>query len=171
MENPMIMLITYRPEFREQLDKALHAKGHETCVAPHRQDVVSVMKDSRPRLVVLDLYLSDPSGLAVLKTLREHGYHGRVVVLSGKSMTSVVHDAYPIGIDKVLHVPEEIGGQFEFGELESAIETCLEADRQHERDLRRARIAQRAHELYELGGRREGGDVHDWLRAEQELAS
>jgi hypothetical protein len=107
----------------------------------------------------------------VLKTLREHGYHGRVVVLSGKSMTSVVHDAYPIGIDKVLHVPEQIAGHFDFGELELTIETCLESDRQHERDLRRAHIVQRAHELYELGGRREGSDVHDWLRAEQELTS
>ena len=123
----MIMLITYRPEFREQLNKALQAKGHETCVAPHRQDVVSVMKDCRPHLIVLDLYLSDPSGLAVLKTLREHDYHGKVVVLSGKSMTSVVHDAYPIGIDKVLHVPEKIAGHFDFGELQLAIETCLAA--------------------------------------------
>jgi DNA-binding response OmpR family regulator len=170
MENQMIMLITYRPEFREQLNKALQARGHETCVPPHRQDVVAVMKDCRPHLIVLDLYLSDPSGLAVLKTLRQDGYHGRVVVLSGKSMTSVVHDAYPIGIDKVLHVPEKIAGHFDFRELGLAIETCLESDLQHG-DVRRARIAQRAHELYELRGCQDGGDVHDWLRAEQELTS
>jgi len=170
MEKHMIMLITYRPEFREQLNKALQAKGHETCVPPHRDDVVPVMNDCRPHVIVLDLYLSDPSGLAVLKTLRQHGYHGKVVVLSGKSMTSVIHDAYPIGIDKVLHVPEKIAGHFDFRELELAIETCLESDLQNG-DVRRARIAQRAHELYELGGRQEGRDVHDWLRAEQEVAS
>ena len=167
----MIMLITYRPEFREQLNKALQAKGHETCVPPHRQDVVAMMKDCRPDLIVLDLYLADPSGLVVLKTLRQHGYQGRVVVLSGQSMTSVVHDAYPAGIDKVMHVPEKIVGHFDFRELQLAIDTCLESDLQDKRDLRRARIAQRAHELYELGGRQDGGAVHHWLRAEQELAS
>jgi DNA-binding response OmpR family regulator len=89
MEYHMIMLITYRAEFREQLNSALQAKGHETCVARHRQDIVSVMKDRRPYLIVLDLYRSALSGLAVLKTLREHGYQGKIVVLSGKSMTSV----------------------------------------------------------------------------------
>ena len=167
----MIMLITYRPEFREELNTALQAKGHETCVAPHRQDVLSVMEDCRPHLIVLDLYLSDPSGLAVLKTLREHGYHGKVVVLSGKSMMSVAHDAYPIGIDKVMPIPEKIAGHFDFGELELAVETCLEANRPDEPDQRHERIAKRAHELYELGGRQDGGDVDHWLRAEREFIS
>ena len=167
----MIMLITYRAEFREQLNTALQAKGHETCVAPHRQDIVSEMKDRCPDVIVLDLYLSAPSGVAVLKTLREHGYRGRIVVLSGKSMTSVIHDAYPIGIDKVVHVPEEIAGHFEMGELELAIETCLESDRRQERDHHHSRIAKRAHELYELGGRQHGSDLRDWLLAEQEFTT
>jgi hypothetical protein len=86
-------------------------------------------------------------------------------------MTSVVHDAYPIGIDKVLHIPEKIAGHFDFGELETAIETCLESDRPDERNLRHARIAKRAHELYELGGRQDGGDVDHWLQAEREVIS
>ena len=171
MEYHMIMLITYRAEFREQLNSALQARGHDTCVAPHRENVVSVMKDNCPHVIVLDLYLSAPSGLAVLKTLREHGYQGRVVVLSGKSMTSVIHDAYPIGIDKVVHVPEEIDGHFKLGELQLAVETCLESDLRPERDHLHSRIAKRAHELYELGGRQPGRDLQDWLLAEQEFTA
>ena len=87
----MIMLVTYRPEFREQLNQILQAKGHETCIPKHRQDVMIVIQDCHPHLIILDLYRSEPSGVDVLKTIRHHGYHGRVLVLSGQSMTSVLH--------------------------------------------------------------------------------
>jgi hypothetical protein len=33
----------------------------------------------------------------------------------------------------------------------------------------RDEIARRAYHLYDTRGRRDGGDVHDWLSAEQEL--
>jgi DNA-binding response OmpR family regulator len=165
----MIMLVTYRSELRDQLNTLLQAKGHETCIPPHRQDVVAVMEDCHPDLIVLDLYLADPSGLAVLKILRDDRYQGPIVMLSGPSMTSVLHDALPMGVDKVVHVPEQITGRFDFGELELAIETSLKCNPQKERKPYRGQIARRAHELYEEGGCQDGRDMHDWLRAEQEL--
>ena len=62
----MIMLVTYRPEFREQLNQILQAKGHETCIPKHRQDVMVMIKDRHPLLIILDMYLSEPSGVDVL---------------------------------------------------------------------------------------------------------
>ena len=91
----MIMLITYRPELREQLNQALQAKGHETAVPAHRQDVMAVLKDCHPHLIVLDMYLSEPR-------------------------------------------------QFDFGELELAIDMCLKRDLQHEPEHSHAVIAKRA---------------------------
>ena len=49
----MIMLITYRSELRDQLNTMLQAKGHETCIPPHRQDVIAVMEDCHPDLIVI----------------------------------------------------------------------------------------------------------------------
>ncbi len=164
----MIMLLTYRSELREQLNKAIQDKGHETCIPAHRQDVLVAIKDRHPELIVLDLYLSEPSGIEVLRSLRQAGYHGRIIVLSGESMVSVLHDAQPLGLDTVVHIPARIGEHFDFGELEVAIETAL---RCHEREHHHARIARRAHELYQDGGRHDGRDIQDWLRAERELAS
>jgi hypothetical protein len=68
-------------------------------------------------------------------------------VLSGQSMTSVLHDAYPIGVDKVVQVPEKVAGHFDFGELELAIDTCLKCNRNGH--IIRPRLQKRAHELYE----------------------
>lgn len=164
------MLITYRSELRDQLNTMLQAKGHETCIPPHRQDVIAVMEDCHPDLIVLDLYLADPSGLDVLRILRDDRYQGPIVLLAGPSMTSIVHDALPMGV-KVVHAPEHIAGRFDFGELALAIDTSLKSTLSRERKPYRGQIARRAHEFYEEGGRQDGRDVDDWLRAEQELAS
>lgn len=166
----MIMLVTYRSELRDELNAMLQAKGYETCIPSHRQDVVAVMEECHPDLILLDMYLADPSGINVLKTLRDDGYQGPIAMLSGPSMTTVLHDALPMGVDKVVHVPAQIAGRFDFGELALAIETTLKNGRQHDRKPYRGQIARRAHELYEEGGRQDGRDVDDWLRAEKELA-
>jgi CheY-like chemotaxis protein len=92
METVMIMLLTHRSEIREQLNASLHASGHQTCVPAHRDDVRAAMTDRYPELIVLDLYLAHPSGAEVLRRLRQDGYHGKVIVLSGQSMVSVLHD-------------------------------------------------------------------------------
>ncbi|GAC1397823.1 MAG: hypothetical protein NVSMB52_11410 [Chloroflexota bacterium] len=164
----MILLVTHRQELREQLNTTLQARGHQTCVSMHRQDVVGMMKSYRPRLIVLDLYVAEPSGVAVLETFRSHGYVGRVVMLSGPSMMSVLDEVCPSGVDAVVRIPEKIAGHYDCGELIVAIEMSLKRAGQHEEDIRHAYIAQRAHELFEEGGRQNGSDVHDWLRAEQE---
>jgi DNA-binding NarL/FixJ family response regulator len=135
----------------------------------HRQDVVAMMKSCRPHLIVLDMYVAEPSGAAVLETFRAQGYVGRVVMLSGPSMMSVLDEVCPNGVDAVVRIPEKIAGHYDCGELIVAIEMSLKrAVGQPAEDIRRAHIAQRAHELFEEGGRQNGSDVHDWLRAEQE---
>lgn len=122
----MIMLLTYRSELREQLKEALEAGGREVAIPPHRRDMVPVLKESRPELIVLDLYLSDPCGADDLKILRESGYQGKIIVLSGPSMMSVLKGAYGDGIHSVVQIPAQIHGRFHLGELLSTIKTCMD---------------------------------------------
>ena len=159
----MIMILTHRCEMRERLTENLQDQGYETCVPEHREDVRAAMKDRQPAVIVLDLYLAEPSGAEVLKRLRQDGYHGRVIVLSGESMVPVLHDVQSLGLDKVMHLPARIGERFDFGELLVALEA-------HEPLHHHARIARRAYELYEKEGYHDGHDMQNWLRAEQELA-
>lgn len=140
----MILIITYRAGLKEQLETLLHGKDYRTCIPAHRQDVIAVMEEHHPDLIVLDLYLSTPSGLDVLKAVRSDGYEGPVVVLSGVSMTSVLHDLLPLGVAKVVHVPEEIAGRFLLGELEVAIETALNGKVESGNKPYRGQIAKRA---------------------------
>lgn len=164
-----IMLLTHRDEFREQLKKALHATGYEVAIPLHREDMLSVLRDAEPHLIIVDLYMSDPSGAEDLKILRHHGYEGAIVVISGPPMISVIKETYASGVDGVVQVPATVKGKFDFGELQTTITTCLKEDFRTTRKHRYALIARRAYELYEAGGRLGGRDVQDWLQAEQEI--
>jgi DNA-binding response OmpR family regulator len=158
----MIMLLTHRQNLREQLNKTLQASGYSVTIPPHREDMVTVLNESKPQLIVLDLYLSDPCGAEDLKILRDQGYQGAIIVLSGTSMMPVLKEVYPSGIESVVPVPTKINGQYQLGELQSIISGCMRGN-QH------ALIAQRAYELYEAGGYNDGHDMRDWLHAEQEI--
>jgi len=132
--------------------------------------MLTVLKDSQPELVILDLYLSDRSGAENLRLIHDHQYAGAMLVLSGPSMMPIVNVVYASGlrVTRVVQAPANINGQYDFGDLESNIQILI--DELGNRKRCHASIAQRAYELYEIGGRREGHNVHDWLRAEQELS-
>ena len=130
----MIMLLTQDSELREQLSEVLQQSGHKVAVPEHREDMLAVLKDTQPALIILDLYLSHPSGAEDLKILREHGYHGKVIVLSAPSMASVLNEAYTDGVDRVVTVPAKIHGRYELGELQSTIKSCLRMNMTGERD-------------------------------------
>ena len=167
----MIMLVTYQEELRNQVLHSLLAKGHEVAVPPHRGDVLTVLNDFKPELVILDLYVSDPSGVDNVRLIHEHGYTGAMMVLSGPSMMPVVKEIYSSGggLKRVVQGPVAINGQYDLGNLESTIQTLLEEVRHRKRC--HASIAQRAYDIYETRGKTDGHNVEDWLRAEQELAS
>ena len=165
----MIMLLTHNNELREQISEALQHNGDTVKIPEHRGDMLAALKDAQPDLIILDLYLSHPSGPEDLKILREHGYQGKIIVLSAPFMTSVLKEAYPSGIDRVVTVPTRIHGRYELDELQSTIKSCLLMDLSGERVIDHEVIARRAYELYEAGGRHDGCSLQHWQNAEREL--
>lgn len=163
----MIMLLTHRSELREQLNDALQASGYDVVIPSHREERLSMLSECRPVLIVLDLYVSEPSGVEELKELRDHGYRGTIILLSGSSMMPVLKEAYARGVGRVISIPARVKGRYVLGELQAAITNCMQeiqAEQQKE-----ALVARRAYELYEARGRHDGAHVQDWLQAEQEI--
>ena len=154
----MIMVCTFRGEFRQQIVPYLCEQGYEVYTPPHRQEVVSMATQRQPLVVLLDMYVTHPSGLEVLRDLRATGYGGKVVLLGGSSMNSVISQAYHFGVDQVVSGPQEVCGSatLQLGHIEAAIRTTLHS-----------LIAEQAYALYELRGRVHGHDLDDWLEAER----
>ena len=163
----MIMVLTHRSDLRRQLNEVLQASGYSVAIPSHREERLSMLIEYRPLLIVLDLYVSDPSGTEELKELRIHGYRGTVLLLSGSSMMPVLKEAYASGITKVISVPACVNGRYLLGVLQAAVRTCMQEI--HAEKHKDALVARRAYELYEARGRHDGGEVQDWLQAEQEI--
>ncbi|MDH4359869.1 MAG: DUF2934 domain-containing protein [Nitrospirota bacterium] len=154
----MIMVVTFQQEFRDKIGSFLSEKGHEVCIPPHRQDVVPLVKEKNPLVIVLDMYVAEPSGLEVLRELRAQNYKGKVVALAGTSVSSLMAQAFHLGVDQVIGGIQGSGGALNLDQVESAIKTALHAD-----------IAKRAFELYEARGRTKGNDLGDWVEAERQI--
>ena len=109
-------------------------------------------------VIVLDMYVSEPSGLKVLRELRSQNYRGKVVLLAGKSVSSLISETWHFGVEQVIGGFQGNGESHNLDQVESAIKMALHGD-----------IAKRAFELYEASGHPHGKDLDDWLEAERQI--
>ena len=156
----MIMVVTYKEEFRNKICSFLEGKGYTLCIPSHRQDMLPLVKEKNPLVIVLDMYVSEPSGLKVLKELRAHNYKGKVIVLAGMSLSSLMSEAWHFGVEQIIGEGQAHSESFNFDQIELAIKKALHSS-----------IAKRAFELYEAGGHPHGKDLDDWLEAERQILS
>ena len=154
----MIMVVTPKEEFRNKICSFLEGKGYMLCIPPHRQDMLSLVKEKNPLVIVLDLYVSEPSGLKVLRELRAQNYKGKVIVLAGTSVSSLISEAWHCGVEQVIGGVQGSSKSLNLNQVESAIKMALHSS-----------IAKRAFELYEAGGHPHGKDRDDWLEAERQI--
>lgn len=154
----MIMVVTFQQEFRDNISSFLTDKGYEVCVPPHRQDVVPLMKAKNPLVIVLDMYVAEPGGLEVLRELRAQNFRGKVVALAGTSVSTLMPQAFGLGVDQVIGGFQSMGGTLNMDQVESAIKMTLHSE-----------ITKRAFELYEQGGRKPGNDADNWNEAERQV--
>ena len=115
-----IMVLTHRADLRAQIANLLETRGHQICIPDHRTDVTAKTKESHPDLVVLDMYLDNPSGARVLSDLRDNGYEGAVIAMSGPS--KLVRDEHSRGLHRIVQLPVQIDTRFDLGELETAVD-------------------------------------------------
>ncbi len=154
----MIMVCTFREDLRQQLVSYLCERGYDVCTPSHRQDVLSMASQQQPLVLLLDMYVTHPGGIEVLRDLRAHGFKGKVVLLGGSSISPLISKAYHLGVEQVVGNPQGLGVPctIQLSHIEAAIRTTLH-------DV----IAKKAYELYELRGRTHGHDLNDWLEAER----
>jgi len=101
----MLLIATIDPILRENLQQTLTKKGEPFLLLEEGEDIITAVFRHNPSMVVLDLYLTHPSGLEILRQLREKGFSGKVVVLGGQSDQSMAPEASRLGAVQIVGRP------------------------------------------------------------------
>ena len=101
----MILIATIDPLLRQGLQTTFEKKGEPFMMLEEDSDIVEFTLSFRPSLVILDLFLSNPSGLEILRKLRTKGFTGKVVVLGGQSVQTLTPEASRLGAFQIVGRP------------------------------------------------------------------
>lgn len=101
----MLLIATIDPILRKSLQQTLTEKGDPFLLLDEEEDIIEAVLRHNPSLVVMDLYLTHPSGLEILRQLRERGFSGKVVVLGGQCTQTLTPEACRLGAVQIIGRP------------------------------------------------------------------
>lgn len=97
----------------------LTSEGYQTLSARNGADLMNLLKDNAPNIILLDLVLPDTDGISLLAQLRVLAKGIPVIVVSGKSDTTEKIVCLEMGADDYMTKP------FEMRELSARIKAVL----------------------------------------------
>ena len=100
---------------RKKLVQYFRTHGQQVRAARNGKEVLTQSNDVDPIMTLLDLYLTEPSGLEVLRQLRAQGHEEKVIVLAGASMRTLSSEAFRLGAIQI------IGRPFSFNQIIGAM--------------------------------------------------
>lgn len=96
--SPVRVLIVDDDQFvRTLLKDVLVPQGHDCLEAKDGAEAIAQVRDGRPDVVILDLFMPTMSGMQALKEIRAAHPDSRVVVISSLSSEALVAEALAAG--------------------------------------------------------------------------
>ena len=96
------------PLIRDLLTQFLSLRGYRVTGAQDGQEVVRLVEQSAPDLILLDILMPGMNGVDVLQELRDRDYHGGIIMMTGSHNHEVLEDAWALGPQEVLAKPIDL---------------------------------------------------------------
>jgi two-component system response regulator RegA len=104
---PLILLVDDDAPLRERLARALEKRGFLVRTAGDYDSALSVAAEASPELAVVDMRMPGPSGLELVRALKENDPETRIVVLTGYGSIATTIDAMRLGAVYYLQKPAD----------------------------------------------------------------
>jgi two-component system response regulator RegA len=104
---PLMLIVDDDERLRERLALALAKRGYAVRTASNYDDALAIAKEVAPEFAVVDLRMPGPSGLELLRALKEIDPETRVVVLTGYGSIATTIDAMRLGAVYYLQKPAD----------------------------------------------------------------
>jgi two-component system response regulator RegA len=102
-----MLIVDDDERLRERLARALEKRGYAVRTASNYDDALALAKEVAPEYAVVDLRMPGPSGLELLRALKEIDPETRVVVLTGYGSIATTIDAMRLGAVYYLQKPAD----------------------------------------------------------------
>jgi len=102
-----LLLVDDSFAFRERLARALRDRGLDVRTAGNHAEALAAAREFVPDLAVIDLRMPGPSGLSVLRDLKELHPEVRILVLSGFGSIATAIDSIRLGAVNFLPKPAD----------------------------------------------------------------
>ncbi|MDA9010489.1 response regulator transcription factor [Aquiluna sp.] len=105
MEKLRILVVDDEPNIRDLLSASLRFAGHQVATAANGTDAISMITDTSPDLVLLDVMLPDISGFGVTKKIRGLGIDTPILFLTARDDTEDKIAGLTVGGDDYVTKP------------------------------------------------------------------
>jgi two-component system, response regulator RegA len=103
----LILVVDDDERLRERLARAFEARGLAVRTASDYETALTVARESFPELAVVDLRMPGPSGLELIRALKELDPETKIVVLTGYGSIATTIDAMRLGAVYYLQKPAD----------------------------------------------------------------
>lgn len=106
-DHPSLMLVDDDETFSRVLKKALTRRGFDVTVAHDVDAALAMAEENAPEYAVVDLKMPGPSGLVLVKRLKELDEETRIVMLTGFASIATAVEAIKLGAIHYLAKPAD----------------------------------------------------------------
>ena len=108
MDKAKILVIEDEEETRQVITSCLCRKGYEVFSIATAKEAVELVKKEHPDITLLDILLSDGSGLDILKQIKEFDKNIKVVMVTVLEDGDTIRQAKSLGADEYVTKPATI---------------------------------------------------------------
>lgn len=124
MSGSYILVVDDEPDIRGLVKEILEDEGHKVTMAENGSKAREAMRDRRPDLVLLDIWMPDIDGISLLKEWSEQGdLPCPIIMMSGHGTVETAVEATRLGAYDFLEKPLSLA------KLLLTVERALESDR------------------------------------------
>lgn len=105
MKTTKILVVDDEKQICEVTKNFLTKRNYEVAVAFSKDEAISVFKDFKPALVLLDINLGASSGLDVLKEIKAFDKKAKIIMLTGHDKPEIIKEAGACGADDYILKP------------------------------------------------------------------
>ena len=106
-DKPSLLLVDDDETFCRVLSAAFERRGFTVSVAHTVVEGLATAEKEFPEFAVIDLKMPGPSGLELVKKLKEHDPHTKIVVLTGYASVATAVEAIKLGATHYLAKPAD----------------------------------------------------------------